>query len=844
MSNATADSTAASTGFNPVRALLNLFSSVRFGITLLVILFVYCSLGSAGILYPVSWNIFDSGNWRHEFIRTWRAFELTEFEWFHTWFFDAVIFLIAANIFVTTIRRIPLTILSAGVWCIHSGIIILCIGSVIYFGTKVEGDTPVIRRAVTINFPGQPPVSMPAMPGASASVRTPEGDFTFEVSQVQPDWPIITEPDKGKTAYSVNVLIRSPERQFIRQLLAGYPKYTEDIIPGVGRAVKNPDFLKPIIDERFTLALEALPQDTFWVTGTNALYARDAGTRAWVERPIKGIPKYNDYVASPGDVIAAGESAIVSPLNIAVPASSAPNDPLAGAQVRITGYLRYADLRAEFTGGSKTFNPLVDFTLTTAQGTTADGRVVADDPELRSGFRGEVEITAVGSEAEAAALATPSPNKLVIRVPKISDEFPGGQVNSEFTKAEVRAAQQSPPPADVPSDSPSLMRAGAEFTPIPGSPFSFRVRDVVDRLPLQTGESVALAVVEFKTPEKTFQRWVFADSTRNRDMPVSTDSEDGDPHTTREADPRIVTEYEPKPRPTLMLVAVRETGKLYSITEDAMGALARHEMGVGKSEQIREELRLTVTNYITDARQVLKPVIIPRQQRDKDIDTAQLASLYQLEITENGESQSLWLPFHAYAVEDVSLADVNMGRFAPLPIELPSGRRVEVMMSRERRPLPAPVILNDFILTSHVGGYTGTVSSIRDWTSVVSFKAESGLTEPTTVSTNAPASHDGLWFFQKTWDPQGLRFTGLGVGNREGVYTQLAGCCISVVGMLYAFYVKPIIRRRRIQRVHEQVARDRAARDTAADQELPHINGSTDPVTTASRIQHAEEARS
>ncbi len=43
-------------------------------------------------------------------------------------------------------------------------------------------------------------------------------------------------------------------------------------------------------------------------------------------------------------------------------------------------------------------------------------------------------------------------------------------------------------------------------------------------------------------------------------------------------------------------------------------------------------------------------------------------------------------------------------------------------------------------------------------------------------------------------------YTVLGVGNRHGIYTQLAGCTIAVFGMLYAFYVKPVIKRRHLER--------------------------------------------
>ncbi len=83
--------------FNPgsprrvLRPLLGLFSSIWTGVTLLSILFVYSSIGSA---VPV--------------LRQLPAFEMTEFEWFNWWPFGLLIALICLTLVVTTIRRIPL----------------------------------------------------------------------------------------------------------------------------------------------------------------------------------------------------------------------------------------------------------------------------------------------------------------------------------------------------------------------------------------------------------------------------------------------------------------------------------------------------------------------------------------------------------------------------------------------------------------------------------------------------------------------------------------------------------------------------------------------------------------
>jgi hypothetical protein len=49
---------------------------------------------------------------------------------------------------------------------------------------------------------------------------------------------------------------------------------------------------------------------------------------------------------------------------------------------------------------------------------------------------------------------------------------------------------------------------------------------------------------------------------------------------------------------------------------------------------------------------------------------------------------------------------------------------------------------------------------------------------------------------------RGLNYTVLGVGNRNGVWTMLWGCIISVIGMCYAFYVKPAIKRRQREAVY------------------------------------------
>ncbi|OUX03336.1 MAG: hypothetical protein CBD91_00265, partial [Phycisphaeraceae bacterium TMED231] len=144
--DATARNEAAGPSRGPIGLLFDLFSNVKFGILLLVLLFVYMSVGSAGVVYPVHPNLLHPDAWTHAQLRQWRNLEMTEFEWFHWWPFNLLMILLCVNMTVTTLRRIPLNTINLGVWMIHTGIITLSLASVYYFATKIEGDAPVARR--------------------------------------------------------------------------------------------------------------------------------------------------------------------------------------------------------------------------------------------------------------------------------------------------------------------------------------------------------------------------------------------------------------------------------------------------------------------------------------------------------------------------------------------------------------------------------------------------------------------------------------------------------------------------------------------------------------------------
>ncbi len=71
----------------------------------------------------------------------------------------------------------------------------------------------------------------------------------------------------------------------------------------------------------------------------------------------------------------------------------------------------------------------------------------------------------------------------------------------------------------------------------------------------------------------------------------------------------------------------------------------------------------------------------------------------------------------------------------------------------------------------------------------------------------------------------------LGVGNRNGVNVMLLGCCLAVLGMIFAFYIKPLIKRRRQQAVYAQVAVDRHPERRVRD--VPTSQPLVEPVGVA-----------
>ncbi len=775
------------------RAIFDLFSSVRFGIVLLVLLFIYMSVGSAGILYPVHPNIFHPDAWTHAQMRQWRPFEMTEFEWFHWWPFDLMIGLIALTLIVTTLRRIPFRVINLGVWTIHTGIIVLIVGSFIYFHSKVEGDAPVARRKIVLKLEGvADPVELLAAPGSSAFIGSGSNRMTVEVGEIDPAWTLRSGVDQGETAYSVNLIVTDPSKRFVRQLIANHPEYTEDLMftndPGqpMKRAVKETG--TTILEPRLTATLDYESQGYFYLRNdlakSWALYVRPVGATQWVMRPIEGLPLYNDRFSSRSEVFEVAGSPLVpiDPLTVSIPATS-PDDPCPNVTFTANGYLRYAQTKSRLVGGGANapFNPSASINVKSAEGSNASYQLIALDPERSSGDEGLIRMVAVSSEAEFEKLLRRAEVKIAIPAAGI-DVIEAVRIPQEDAKD----------------------NAANPFIPI-GDPqlgYGFRVLAAQDDLPVAQSKASVL-IIDIQTPTSTIRRWVFDDPTLTRDVPA-TGGAHGGPVA---PDPSVQFEYRPGGGRALLTLAAGPS-------PDQLRLVASFGESAGKSQVVTVDQPMTLPAGLTievssyQPRSVIdtRPMIVPIEQQIRD--AREMFSQILLSVP-GGESR--WMEFSMYAFDDFRFA-LRRHPFHPMQVKLADGREMELLFSRQRLPLDTEVALEEFVLTSHEGGYTGQAGTIRDYTSILRFREGDQWGSPTQVSVNSPIEHNGLWYFQAQWDPpeppssrnergsRGLNYTVLGVGNREGVWIQLAGCVIAMLGMIYAFYVKPILIRRRSER--------------------------------------------
>ncbi len=764
---------------NPLTALLDLFSSVWFGITLMVLIFIYMTVASAGILHPLDWSQ-PFGTWTRRVVR--EQFDLTEMEAFVWWPFNLLIALFTLNMILVTVRKIRFNLLNLGVWAIHSGIVILALGSVYYFGTKLEGDTPVFRRSIVVQAPGmQAPARLVALPNNHITVPTPAGDYQFTIQGIDPNWPILSGEDAGEKGWSVNVAVETPTDSFIRQMIIANSgnEYIEDILPGQGRAVKATG--SKLVDEDLSLSFSYDPQDYFFLRESGALYVREVGATDWFERPIEDLPHYRNHLAEADyeHVWLPDENQkIYPPLNLKLD-DYTEGDPLDRMSVRVTGRLHYVErTEARWTANGARLNPRAEVLVDFNDASHASSQVVelfALSPANRDAANGMIGFRWATSAEEVSALARQVETRLHVVIPE-------AKVDTWIALDEADSVAANPEQT---------------FTSIADSGWSYRLRGMA-RSGAGISSAGGVAIVEFKSGETIISRMLAGDQRPARDQ------RDGE---LVEPDPAVEASFHPAPAVLLIGGPTAEDLRLVVKSAENMQRIALNEpVSAGPG------LTVTVQSLYPRAQRETRLAMTPKRLQDARVGEG--ASQIKVEIRPSPAAAPIvrWLPYHRYPLPSKQYASARFF-YNPTRVQLPDGRQIELIFSRKRWPLPTAVALEEFQLKTHRGGFVpGNTTSVRDFVSVLrSYEDDGTWSEPFTCSLNDPAEDHGMYYFQSEWDPGSMAHTGLGVGNRNGVYIQLAGCTIAVLGMIWVFYIKPIIRRRRQERIWSAATAERVS---------------------------------
>lgn len=219
-------------------------------------------------------------------------------------------------------------------------------------------------------------------------------------------------------------------------------------------------------------------------------------------------------------------------------------------------------------------------------------------------------------------------------------------------------------------------------------------------------------------------------------------------------------------------------------------------MAFAGQPQPREATALKVTRSDHVAGQ--KPYVqeVPKALRNRDEGSSgrrQVVSVrFQgIDSTDKSFSGDVLVPFSEHPFESPWQGGL---------VNVPNAATVaQIQLGNNYRTLPAVVKLDKLEAIAYAGMDPALGATIRDYRSTITLTdPRTGKTRTDTVFLNSPVFYDGNnWiFFQSQFDVEGQRWSVLGVGNRPGTYVMTAGCVLIIVGIFYAFYIKPLVIKR------------------------------------------------
>lgn len=615
---------------------------------------------------------------------------------------------------------------------------------------------------------------------------------------------------------------------------------------------------------------QARGESGFYDNTRTALWVTQDPSTGWDQRPLSGVPRYNDYnldaVPRAEPRAEMGEwSRSLPPLDIRVPGIH----PAAQAQLidaditfRIVGYASYCDLRPQWIAA-----PVSAATI----------------PGLKPQRIRSLEMVVTSPMPDG----TPPPRKvwnLLPDIPAQRAEF--DMFGVEYTigmpdwRWEALSAELPPrarhvlaveipgPPGSAPVFKGIFAVQDSQRLTIGDTGYTISVKSLrpAPPMPLVTkgyeGATSSLAIVRVEPPPVLapavlgpFDRWVysrfpeisqdFSDELTDTDMPKRTG-----------ADPAIRITY---------VDATQLHAYFDELPDGSVRALVRTpgastpaifpNLKRGDQVQIVPMVAIRIGDKSDNAARVEVPEVFPPEFRDREKIGNHQAAAVAVEVTsKSGPAGTYWVPFTQYL--SIGAQDDDLRR----TVRLADGRMVTMAFGRIRHEFWPPMLirLHEFEMipyehTQTPKDYRSDVIIETRWPGTLPTDPaqpdirRTSLNNPLLIKTPYVAP-DGMpligralgrmmsviapnqyKFAQAGWDQQGwkqssaavargelpapfARFTILGVGNNPGIYIIAAGAIMMSIGIPWAFYLKPWLMQREKRKIQDRLAREGSAR--------------------------------
>lgn len=723
------------------RGIVDAFDSIWLGVFWIVLILIYATLGSAVPVFR-------------------QYFELTEFQYFNHWIFVTLIAMFCLTLIVTTLRRIRFNLRNLGVLTVHTGLLVLCGGGVAYFGGKIEGDVwmdaPRIRVVSIDRLQSDPQraalASIVAVEGRSWEVTMPGlgGLHRIEVTDVRHQGLV--------TAAQV-------------ELKATVPGAEPQTVT-LDQSTRDGVFAK--LSDRIALWLTpANITDRFYDETMPVLFVQDGNHVEPFELPA--LPYYHERFVEAvepirdvhGRTVESARGTAIWPLEkwrmpieLTDPSRAVFTDwPIT---LTIDGYLPYARQQQDYVSGGEHLMPIARVRLS-AGGETGEDWVAAQLPErssLELASGAAVEFQWIGQATEID--------------PALMRSIEGRHV------LEVHVRDR-----DIRRDYD--LTVGQKIA-VQGTDYSLTAEELRPNWPLMTagfeGARTPIALVWVETPDRSYQRSVlqrYPELNQDRDRA----GQRIDPEKAI-VDENLELRYTDASSDRFLIVAGENLAPTLVHTAPG-GAKKVEKLEIGESYASPSGAELVLADFIARPRVESRPAVIPLRNRRSFGTVRRSESLIRVHLASNDGSWSrrVWVPFSMYNTDhDPTTATVVH--------DVPGIGDLRLIYGRATRPLPARLSL-EWLQTDFYPGR----QQPSGWTSHFRQQGTDGRVVRSKAWLNNTARVGEWTLFQSQAAGDHESWTVLGVGNRQGVWTMLAGCALITLGMIYAFCVKPVLVRRR-----------------------------------------------